>query len=171
MLAETILILAVQCAPQVNPNTILAIVATEAAAHALGGYNEYSININDKSQRRFRQPKTIAEAVKITRQSIKNGQSVDIGLMQVNTQHLEKYKVTATQLFDPCTNIRVGGAILTDYYLKTKKSKRLQNRLFVAFSLYNTGNSLRGFKNGYVSKVVNSARLLQDNKIILEIDQ
>lgn len=170
MLAETILILAIQCAPQVNPNTILAIVATEAAAHTVGGYNEFSININNKSQQPFKQPKRLAEAVKITRQSIRKGQSVDIGLMQVNTQHLAKYKVTATQLFDPCTNIRIGGAILTDFYLKTSKNKRLQNRLFLTFSMYNTGDPSRGFRNGYVNKVINSAILLQDNKIFLKID-
>jgi type IV secretion system protein VirB1 len=141
-----------QCAPQVAPETIAAIVRTES------GGNPLAININYKKVRLARRPSSLYEAIGWSKWLIQNGYNVDMGLMQVNSQHLQRYNLTVENVFDPCTNIRVGGGILTESYLKAKNQYgHGQNALFASLSAYNTGNFRRGFNNGYVSRVVKNA--------------
>lgn len=68
-----------------------------------------------------------------------------------------KLGLTWETVFDPCTNIAALGQILTQNYNMVKPGRHPQDALRVALSLYNTGNTARGFRNGYVAKVLGNA--------------
>ncbi len=145
--AAIILQLACSCAPNVAPDTIFEIVKNES------GYNEFAINVNaPKGKFYFRQPNDLMTAIEITNRALSRGYSVDIGLMQVNSQHLSRFGVSVIESFDPCTNIRMGGRILTEFYAQALKKRNQYSALIAALSAYNTGNFYDGLKNGYVEQ-------------------
>jgi type IV secretion system protein VirB1 len=85
---------------------------------------------------------------------IRNGHTVSIGLAQVNDRNLARYGVSIREVFDPCLNVSVGGRILTDFYLKAlAKFGSQQKALHAALSAYNSGDWVRGAKDGYVNSV------------------
>lgn len=136
-----------QCAPNVAPVTMMAIVKVES------GGNPLAINVNGK-QRLARQPRSLVEAVAWANWLVDKGYSVDLGLAQVNSKHLRRFGLTAETLFYPCYNIAAGAQILTENYTQaTKKYGGGQSALRAAISAYNTGNHTAGFSNGYVRKV------------------
>ena len=148
-----ILALAMQCAPQVAPETIWRIITVEAAYTSAGEPNPYSLNINGAVL--SRQPRNHHEATHTAKYFVNQNYSVDIGLMQVNSQHLERFNLTINSLFDPCTNIRIGGQILTEFYRRAPAGNRPEMRLLHALSAYNTGNFFAGLHNGYVARYFN----------------
>lgn len=157
MLESVIIALAMQCAPQVAPETILRIVSVEAAPLRSGGFNPNSLHLNRK--RLSQQPQSRADAVSIAKNHISNGGTADIGLMQINSANLGALNLTVEQVFDPCTNIRAGAKILINYYLGTNSNQSKLTRLLKALSAYNTGNYHYGFKNGYVSRYLRTQQM------------
>lgn len=83
-----------------------------------------------------------------------------IGLLQVNSEHAVHLHLTPEQLFDPCTNLRLGGALLSATYAATA---RIHGEGFAALDLalsyYNTGSPTAGLRNGYVQSVKSHAKL------------
>jgi type IV secretion system protein VirB1 len=74
--------------------------------------------------------------------------------MQVNAEMARQLHVRPEQLFEPCTNLRVGAAILISAY--TELAREMGEgflALDTALSLYNTGDPNAGFRNGYVASV------------------
>jgi type IV secretion system protein VirB1 len=65
--------------------------------------------------------------------------------------------LTWETIFDPCTNVAALGRVLTANYIAAKAGRDPQTALRVALSMYNTGSQTRGFRNGYVAKVVSNA--------------
>lgn len=65
--------------------------------------------------------------------------------------------LTWETVFDPCTNIAALGRVLTANYNSASAGRDPQSALRVALSMYNTGSQTRGFRNGYVAKVVGNA--------------
>lgn len=65
--------------------------------------------------------------------------------------------LTWETVFDPCTNIAALGRVLSENYRAVAEGRDPQAALRLALSLYNTGNTSRGFRNGYVAKVVENA--------------
>jgi type IV secretion system protein VirB1 len=88
---------------------------------------------------------------------------VSIGLLQVNSEHAGHLHLTAEQLFDPCTNLRSGAALLSATYTTTA---RIQGEGFAALdsalSYYNTGSPTAGLANGYVQQVKRHAKSLSN---------
>ena len=153
MLKETILALAIQCAPQVTPDTIYRIAVAESAQ------NPIAINVNklDGKIFRFSAPKTKEETVQVAITAMALGHSVDLGLMQINSMHLQRFGLSLHDLLNPCVNIKVGGEIIKEYYLQAvKKFGPGQQALLAALSGYNTGSLSQGFTNGYVNRYVTS---------------
>ena len=65
--------------------------------------------------------------------------------------------LTWETVFDPCTNVAALARVLTTNYNAVKAGRDPQSALRVALSMYNTGSQTRGFRNGYVAKVVGNA--------------
>jgi len=141
-----------QCAPQVGPTTMAAIVRTES-----GGY---PWALNDNTLTLPRQPATKDEAVAMASTLIAAGHSVDLGLGQVNSRNLPTLGLTVAQALDPCTNLRASSSILQEGYRRaTAVHGEGQQALLAAISAYNTGNLANGFANGYVARVTMNAGL------------
>lgn len=147
--AAAILGLASHCAPNVAPQTVAAIVQTESHG------NPFALNVNGPRQP-GNQP-TAASAAVTARQYIAAGYSVDLGLGQINSRNMRKLGLTWETVFDPCTNIAALGQVLTQNYEAMAGGRNPQTALRLAISLYNTGSTSRGFRNGYVAKVVGNA--------------
>ena len=144
-----ILALSLQCAPSVAPQTIAAIVATESQGEP------FALNVNRGP--RLRPAATPAAAAALAQRYVAAGYSVDLGLGQINSRNMRKLGLTWQTVFDPCTNLAALGRILTDNYQAALGGREPQTALRIAFSLYNTGNTSRGFRNGYVGRVVGNA--------------
>ena len=147
--AAAILGLASQCAPNVAAQTVLAIVQTESQG------NLFALNVNGARQ----PPRQLsaADAASTARRYIAAGYSVDLGLGQINSRNMRKLGLTWETVFDPCTNIAALGQILSQNYQAVIDGRHPQAALRLAISLYNTGSPSRGFRNGYVAKVVGNA--------------
>jgi len=161
--------LAQTCAANVPVSTLEAIARTESALYP------YALSINRPHQlaRRQgwnratitleRQPASLEEAVAWTKWLLGQGITVSIGLLQVNTEHAAHLHLTPEQLFDPCTNLRSGAALLSATYTTTA---RIQGEGFAALdsalSYYNTGSPTAGLTNGYVQQVKTHAKSLKN---------
>lgn len=146
----TMIPLLTQCAPQVAPSTMLAVIEAES------GGNPLAIGINAGSQL-VRQPETRAEAIATATSLLDRGVNIDMGLGQINSSNLRALGLNAETVFDACSNIAAAAKILTSNYLRANASRR-PSPLGAALSAYNTGSMSRGYANGYVGKVVRAAR-------------
>ena len=132
------------CAPSVAPATLLQVIRTES------GGDRYALNVNGLG--RFRSSSVLAARRK-AEVAIALGYSVDIGLMQINSQHLRRFHLTVAQAFEPCTNLKIGAMLLTASYIDAARIFGPgQGALQHALSAYNTGNFERGLDNGYVAQ-------------------
>jgi len=153
--------LARACAPDIPLVTLRAISRAESAFHPYA----LSLDYPQRTAREqgfdggeiflARQPRTLGEARGWAGWLVQHGRSVSIGLMQVSTEHAADLGLTADELFDPCTNIRVAAEIFkAKYRHAAARSGEGQEALWEALSEYNSGSSVVGFDNGYVTDVV-----------------
>jgi type IV secretion system protein VirB1 len=119
------------CGPWVHPETIAAVVAVESGGHpwAIGTpHGAYFL-------------RTRAEAARVLARSLRSESSVDIGLMQINSQWLPKLHVAPEALLEPCTNVRVGAAILAaNFVAAARPGRSLLATLVAALSVFNSGS-------------------------------
>jgi type IV secretion system protein VirB1 len=157
--------LAQSCAANVPVSTLEAIARTESALYP------YALSINRPHQfaRRQgwnrgtitleRQPASLEEAIAWTKWLFAKGITVSIGLLQVNSEQAALLHLTTEQLFDPCTNLHSGAALLSTTYAETA---RIHGEGFAALdfalSYYNTGSPTAGLTNGYVQQVKTHAK-------------
>ena len=155
-------ILAHQCAPNVNPITLQALVRTES------GFNPYAIGV--VGGHLARQPKTSAEAIATAKALDVQGLNFSMGLGQVNKKNLVANGLSYESVFDACANLRAGGNILGDCYRRASAVKgQGQSALAAAFSCYYSGNFTRGFQpdfggTSYVQRVVANAQVVAANE-------
>src|SRR5258706_2413605 len=119
--------LAQSCAPNVPVSTLEAIARTESALYP------YALSINRPHQLAHRQgwnrgtitlerqPASLEEAIAWTHWLLAQGITVSIGLLQVNSERAALLHLTPEQLFDPCTNLRSGAALLSATYAATAR--------------------------------------------------
>jgi type IV secretion system protein VirB1 len=152
--------LAGRCAPGAPADTLLAIARTESGLYA----NAISINRPRAAARRTghadgelvltKQPKDRTEANSWLHWFKLHHYTVSIGLMQVNAEMAPQFHVKPDQLLEPCTNLRIGAAILISLYTDLARGiGEGFSALDAALSLYNTGDPTAGFRNGYVAAV------------------
>lgn len=93
-------------------------------------------------------------AALLAEQWIAAGDSVDVGLMQINAPNLAPLGLTIAQAFDPCSSLAAGAAVLRSAYNKGSSAAEQQAALLIMLSRYNTGRPLNGLVNGYVGEVI-----------------
>ena len=136
------------CAPNVAPVTLEAVIRVESGGDKLA-LHVNGLRVQPARGRNTKEVAATAESL------IRRGDSVDLGLMQVNSGNLAVFGVTVTDVLDPCTNIRIGAAILTaDYAAAARARGEGQPALLAALSAYNSGDFVRGFANGYVARTI-----------------
>ena len=134
------------CDARDSVRTLAAVASVESRFHPLA--------IHDNSTNETLSPSSVGEAVAIaTVRIVKEGHSVDLGLMQIDSANLPRIGLTIPEAFDPCRSIQAGARILRNGY---------ENALRVAFSRYNTGSPVRGLSNGYVQRVELASQALPD---------
>jgi len=146
--------LAQQCAPQVSPVTMAAIVRTES------GFNPYAIGVIHGVL--VRQPASLDEAVSTARALAAGGWNFSAGLAQVNHANWPLYGLSELTAFDPCRNLAAGAAILQGCFELARRARTdtpsdSQSVLFASLSCYASGNFSTGYRTGYVQRVVDSA--------------
>jgi type IV secretion system protein VirB1 len=138
------------CAPSVAHQTMVAIARAES------GGNPLAIGING-DVRLARQPSTVEEAVAWATWLIDQGYSIDLGLMQINSQNLGWLQLDITAAFDPCTSATAGATVLIEAYRRAlQELPPGQDALRAALRAYNTGKlyeTPRG--NRYVLRIEN----------------
>lgn len=135
------------CAPAVAPETVIAIVRVESGGDPL------ALNANRPDGPKRLRADDIAEAVRLAQAEIAAGNSVDVGLMQINSRNLTRLRVTVAEAFNPCVNLQLGALILQGAYMRAiKEHGEGQSALRAALSHYNTGDFVAGFNNGYVAR-------------------
>lgn len=130
---------AMQCAASIHPSTALDVARVES------GFNPYAIaEIIPRATRSpgdnniiSHQPASRDKAELIIRRLITQGRRYSVGLMQITSTNFRHYKVTASDLLDPCTNLSVFERILSDCYQRGGSLKR-------ALSCYYSGNFRTG---------------------------
>ena len=147
--AATLLALASQCAPSVAPETVLAIIQTESSGEP------FALNVN--GGRQPARQSNAGNAAATAQRYVASGYSVDLGLGQINSRNMRWLGLTWETVFDPCTNVAALGKVMANNYNAVKAGRDPQAALRIALSMYNTGSQSRGFRNGYVAKVVGNA--------------
>lgn len=137
------------CAANVAPATMTAIIQVESEG------DPYRIGVNSGGSLQ-RQPANGADATATARSLLRKGANFDAGLMQINSANFARLGVTAETVFDPCTNLRAGAALLADNYSRARVAGHA-DPLRAALSEYNTGSRAKGLFNGYVRKVYAAA--------------
>jgi type IV secretion system protein VirB1 len=138
--------LAVRCAPSVSVNTLAAVARTES------GDDPWAIR--DNTTGTSIRPDTLVEAQLDVSQLLARDDSVDIGLMQINSSNLSALGMTATDALDPCTSLTGGAAVLKAAYGGNNADADQNVALLLALSRYNTGTPFKGIMNGYARTVV-----------------
>ena len=121
--------------------------------HVESGGNPLAIHVNTNKTLLMPKPGNAQEAARVAHKFIAAGYSIDMGAMQINSQHLSWLGLSVEEPFDPCKNIQAGMQIFSQAYHKaTARYEDPNAALLAALSVYNTGNFESGFKNGYVAK-------------------
>ena len=130
------------CAPAVDPVTMAAVVKQES------GGQPWVVNNNTtrKSTAFASKAAAVAAAVAV----VGRGESVDMGLAQINSKNLPALGLTVEQVFDPCTNLAAGANILAAGYARA-------DSLGGALSMYNTGRSESKIGAAYTQTVFGQA--------------
>ncbi|MFL9989335.1 lytic transglycosylase domain-containing protein [Paraburkholderia sediminicola] len=154
MLPADFIALAQQCAPQVSPVTMAAIVRTES------GFNPYAIGV--VHGRLVRQPVSMDEAVATAHALAGGGLNFSVGLAQVNRTNWPAYRLDEERSFEPCRNLAAAAAILRGCFASARRAQAPgrrdpQTALRASLSCYASGNFSTGYRTGYVQRVVNAA--------------
>lgn len=144
--------LAERCGPSVAPSTLAAIANTESKfrPHV----------VSDNTSHKVRDFDTKEDAAALANNLIAHGHSVDLGLMQINSANLARLGYTTYDALDACRSVAGGAQILSRSFVSSGDAADAQVALRRALSRYNTGNSWAGYRNGYVRRVEQSARML-----------
>ncbi|MBY2964887.1 lytic transglycosylase domain-containing protein [Rhizobium leguminosarum] len=101
--------LAQTCAPIVEVRTLAAVVSLESR------FKPFPIRINSGSPLE-RQPASKAEAIELATSLIADHQNIQVGLGGIGMEELRKLKLSISDAFDPCLNLKATATLLDSYY-------------------------------------------------------
>jgi type IV secretion system protein VirB1 len=137
-----------RCSPSSDSGVLLAVARIESKFDPLALHdNSKGISISAPS---------VEVATKLANRWLSEGDSVDIGLMQINSDNLAPLGMTIEAAFDPCRSLEAGARILSAAYAQGSSTANRQAALLIALSRYNTGRTLAGLTNGYVGRVLSA---------------
>lgn len=150
----TLLLLAPACGPNVAPSTLLAVARAES------GFDPLAIGVTGSRPSRLTFPSRDA-AAEAARRLVASGQNIDLGLAQINVRNLASLGLSIDEAFDPCRSLAASAKVLQAGFARAApRPGEEQVGLRTALSFYNTGDQTRGFRNGYVARVVAAAASL-----------
>ncbi len=136
-----------QCAPQVSPVLMHALVRAESA------WQPFAIGM-DKAQGTVKQPVTLAEAISRARELVAAGREFSVGLAQIHVSNVTRYGMTWEQAFDACQNLAVGQKILWNFYHRASASGYSGvAAIWAALRGYNSGGIDRAISDDYASRI------------------
>ena len=136
-----------QCAPQVSPVLMQALVRVESAWRPL------SIGM-DKGHGTVQQPTTLAEAVSTAKSLMAAGRKFSVGLAQIHVSNVALYGLTWEQAFEPCRNLAIGQKILWNFYHRASASGYSGvAAIWAALRGYNSGGVDRAISDDYASRI------------------
>jgi type IV secretion system protein VirB1 len=139
-----LLSLATLCGPRVHPQMTLRVIAVESRGNAFA--------IHDNTTAQQYAPRSLQEAVALSKRLIEAGHRLDLGLMQINYEAwLRPTGFAIERALDPCTNITLGTTILSaDYTQALSRSTTPNEALLRSLSLYNSGSESRSLSYAQV---------------------
>ncbi|AWY53058.1 lytic transglycosylase domain-containing protein [Burkholderia gladioli] len=126
------------CAPGVHPELMGRIGRIESSG------NPYAIGV--VGGHLVRQPTNRAEALATVKALNAGGWNYSLGIVQVNVHNFGRYGVRAEDMFDPCRNLKIGAAILTECYSRAREAdpSNEQRAVHAALSCYYSGDLKSG---------------------------
>lgn len=141
--------LAARCAPAVPSETLEAVASTESGLDPWALHdNTTGVSVTAGS---------LEGAFADARRWIGRGDSLDLGLMQINSANLGALGMTIRAALDPCASLAGGAAVFQAAYAGGKTSAEQQAALLMALSRYNTGSPFKGIMDGYARRVIAAA--------------
>ena len=129
--------LARRCAPDVHPALLGRVASVESSG------NPYAIGV--VGGHLARQPTNLPEALATVNALDAGGWNYSMGLVQVNVHNLARHGQSAQGIFEPCTNLRTGAAILKECYARAKPHfAQAVDAVPAALSCYYSGDLARG---------------------------
>jgi type IV secretion system protein VirB1 len=134
------------CGPWVHPDTLHAVAVVESAVQPWAIGTPHGAVF----------PHTRAEAERVLVRALRAEPSVDIGLLQINSQWLARLHISPERVLDPCINVRVGAAILAANFIKASRPGRSHlHTLVAALSAYHSGSETAAV--AYAAKVLSAS--------------
>jgi type IV secretion system protein VirB1 len=138
--------LAKECAAGVSADVLRSVASKESH------FEPFALHNNTRKLTRLADNGKAAAS--LAEKWIAAGDSVDVGLMQINAPNLAPLGLTVAQAFDPCSSLAAGAAVLRAAYSKGASAAEQQAALLIMLSRYNTGRPLNGLVNGYVGEII-----------------
>ena len=136
-----------QCAPEVSPVLMQALVRTESGGRPL------AIGM-DRAQGTVKQPETLLEAVTTAKALAASGRKFSVGLAQIHMSNVALYGMTWEQAFDACQNLAVGQKILWNFFHRaTASGYSGVAAIWAALRGYNSGGVDRLISDDYASRI------------------
>ncbi|WP_349436780.1 lytic transglycosylase domain-containing protein [Pararhizobium sp. A13] len=101
--------LAQNCAPVVEIRTLAAVVSLESR------FEPFAIRINSGPPLAS-QPASKEEAIELATSLVADHQDIQIGLGGIGMEELRKLKLSISEAFDPCLNLKATATLLDGYY-------------------------------------------------------
>ncbi|MEP7453348.1 type IV secretion system protein VirB1 [Phyllobacterium sp. SB3] len=108
-MAAAFIEIAQSCAPVIEVQTLAGVISLES------GFQPFAIRTNS-GKPLAAQPTSKAEAIELATSLVADHQDVQIGLGAISVEELRKLKLSISEAFEPCLNLRATATLLDGYY-------------------------------------------------------